>query len=249
MFEDFDGKGGRKDQRRFWMSMAGSLVLYGGLAFTVVAASAAARVAPQEEEAVEIDFTPPPEPEPAPPPPPPTPTPKPPPVAAPKTQRAELEVPQEVPDEKPEESDKPLADAQPSEAGKDGFTNGAAGGTGSAPAPAPVAPAPVAPAVVNGPVQLPENATPAVASPDNKKAEFPEEALKAGIQDVVIAKIVIKADGSVGAVTILRGNPIFHEVVKAMLMSWHYDPAKLPDGTPISVFKIIQIPFRLENMN
>lgn len=249
MFEDFDRKNLKKDQRRFWISVAGSSVLYISLAASLVAASAAARTVVKEEEAIEIEFTPP-EAEPPPPaPPPPVATPTPP-SPRPKTQRQELEMPTEVPDEKPAESDKELSDAPPSEAGKDGFTNGTPGGTGTAAVVAP--PAPPAPVVEkpkpDGPVQLPENGTPAVAAAGNAMPEYPEEARKAGISSEVIAKFVIRANGTVDGIVILRGDPIFHAAVKAALSSWHFEPAKLPDGTPISVYKMMKFPFRLENM-
>jgi hypothetical protein len=47
---------------------------------------------------------------------------------------------------------------------------------------------------------------------------------------------------------VLRGPEIFHAPVKAALMTWRYEPARLPDGTAISVFRIVQLPFKLQNM-
>lgn len=246
MFEEFDPKSKGKEQRRLGASLAVSSIVYLGLAGGVVAASAAARQAVREEELVQVEVAAPPEPEvPAPePPPPPTTTPAP----RPKVQRKALEVPQEIPKDKPPEADKPLAEA-PAPGAQDGFTNGVAGGTGSAAAPTPPPPPPPPPAPkASGPVHLPESATPPVAKSGNAAPAYPEEARKAGVQAVVIAKVTISSDGKVTNVEILRGPEIFHAPVKAALMTWRYEPARLPDGTTISVFRIVQLPFKLENM-
>lgn len=247
MFEEFDPKTTQKDKRRLGASLAVSGVVYLSLAAGVVAASAAARQVVKEEELVQVEFALPPEPEPPPPEPEPAPTPPPaatPPSPRPKTQRKTLEAPKETPKEKPPESDRPLSDAPPPGSGQDGFTDGAPGGTGKAPAPPPPPP----PAPSSAPVHLPEKATPPVAKSGNAAPAYPEEARKAGLQAVVVAKVTISREGSVTGVDILRGPEIFHAPVKAALMTWRYEPARLPDGTAISVFRIVQLPFKLENM-
>jgi protein TonB len=248
MFEEFDPKSKSRDKRRMGASLAVSGVVYLGIASGVVAASAAARQAIREDELVQIEVAAPPEPEP------PAPEPPPPPVATPptprpKVQRKELAAPQEIPNEKPPEADKPLVDAPEPGAAQEGFTDGVAGGTGTAPAPAAVAPAPPPPPVkASGPVHLPESATPPVALSGNASPAYPEEARKAGLQAVVVAKVTIDSKGKVTSVEILRGPEVFHAPVKSALLSWRYEPARLPDGTAISVFRIVQLPFKLENM-
>lgn len=247
MFEEFDPKERRKDKRRMGASLAISSVVYLGLAGGVVAASAAARQAVKEEELVQIEVAAPPEAEPPPPEPPPLEAP--PPSPRPKVQRKALELPKEIPQEKPPEADKPLAEAPAAGEGQEGFSDGVAGGTGTAAAPATPQPAPAPPAPkATGPVHLPESATPPVAKSGNTAPVYPEEARKAGLQAVVIAKVTISAIGKVTAVDIMRGPEIFHAPVKAALMTWLYEPARLPDGTAIAVFRIVQLPFKLENM-
>ncbi len=254
MFEDFEPKNGLKDGRRFGLSLLVSGLCYAALGGGVVLASAAARKVVQEEELVQIEFTPPPEPvaEPEPPPPPP-PEATPPPSARPKVQRQELAPPKEIPKEKPPESDAKLVDAPEPGSGQEGFLDGVVGGTGTAPAAVPAPPPPPPPPPppapkAQGPVHLPETATAPVAKPNNVPPEYPESARKSGMQAVVVAKVVIAADGRVTSVEIMRGPDVFHEPVKRALLAWRYEPARLPDGTAISVFRIIQLPFKLENM-
>jgi protein TonB len=246
MFEEFDPTKSRKDKRRIGASLAVSSVVYLSLAAGVVAASAAARQAIKEDDLVQIEVAPPPVVEPPPVVPPPLPAATPP-SPRPKVERKALEVPKEIPQEKPPEAEQPLGDAPAAGAGQQGFSDGVAGGTGTAPAPAPAAVAPEAPKAT-GPIHLPESATPPVAKSGNVAPVYPEEARKAGLQAVVIAKVTIGADGKVTKVDVLRGPEIFHAPVKAALMSWQYEPARLPDGTAISIFRIVQLPFKLENM-
>lgn len=238
MFEEFEKSSQRKGRGRFRASLATSALLCSGVFGGLVAASAAARTVVQEEDLLQVEFALPDEP------PPPPPVVAPPPAQPkPKPRKNELTAPEEIPDEKAAEADGPLADAAP--------IVEAAPVVEAAPAPAVVeAPPPPPPPrpKAEGPVQLPEQATPPVAVAGNTPPEYPEEARKAGVQAVVIAKIVIRADGSVASVDVLRGPDIFHAAVKAALITWHYEPARLPDGTAISVFRIVQLPFKLENM-
>jgi len=250
MFEEFDPKKQSKDKRRMGASLVVSGVVYLSIAGGLVAASAAARQVVKEEDLVQLEFAPPPEPEPVAPEPPPPPPEAAPPTPRPKVQRKELAPPKEIPQEKPAEADRPLVEAPAPEAGQDGFTDGVAGGTGTASVkPVPPPPAPPAPAIKpSGPIHLPENATPPVAKSGNAAPAYPEEARKSGVQAVVIAKLTVSSDGKVTAVEILRGPEIFHAPVKAALMTWRYEPARLPDGTAFSTFRIVQLPFKLENM-
>lgn len=253
MFEDFGPKKGRTEGQRFGLSLLASGLVYVTIGGGLVAASAAARQAIQEEELVQIEFSLPPEPVAVPEPP------APPPKVAqpaasprPKVERQALRTPDEIPKEKPAESDAALAEAPAAGSGQDGFLDGVAGGTGMAPvkeavAPPPPPPPPPAPKAA-GPVHLPESATAPVAKSGNVAPEYPEAARKSGTQAVVVAKVVIAADGRVTSVEIMRGPDLFHESVKRALMAWRYEPARLPDGTAISVFRIIQLPFKLENM-
>ena len=113
-------------------------------------------------------------------------------------------------------------------------------------APEPVAEPVLAP-VVRGPVQLPENATAPEPLENNVPPEYPAEARASGTSATIIARIVVDTDGSVGRVDILRGHPLFDDVVKNALRAWRYRPAQY-DGTALAVYQIVRIPFRLENM-
>ncbi len=236
MFEEFEKESQRRGRGRFRASLAASLLLCSGAFGGLVAASAVARTVVEEEDLLQVEFALPEEP----PPPPPVAVPPPP---APKPRREALAAPKEIPDEKAAEADGPLAEAEP--------VREEAPAAEAAPAPAIVevkTPAPVLRPKAEGPVQLPEQASPPVALAGNTPPEYPEEARKTGVQAVVIAKIVVRADGSVGSVQVLRGPEVFHAAVKAALMTWRYQPARLPDGTAIAVFRIVQLPFKLENM-
>lgn len=239
MFEEFEKSSQRKARGRFGVSLATSILLCSGAFGGLIAASAAARSATQEEELVQVEFA---LPEEAPPPAPPAVEAPPPPK--PKPRKAELAPPDEIPDEKPAEADGPLVEAAPVEEEPAPVAE-AAPKPAVVEAPAAPAPRPKAPA---GPVQLPEQATPPVAVAGNTPPAYPEEARKNGVQAVVIAKIVVRENGTVSSVDVLRGPEIFHAAVKAALMTWRYEPARLPDGTAISVFRIVQLPFKLENM-
>jgi protein TonB len=96
-----------------------------------------------------------------------------------------------------------------------------------------------------GPVELPEGADPPKPSRRNRKPVYPAVALSEQRTGLVILKVVILADGTVGDVTVLRGEQPFTKVAVASVKKWRYDPA-IYNGVPISVFRIIQIPFKLE---
>jgi protein TonB len=95
-------------------------------------------------------------------------------------------------------------------------------------------------------VNLPEDADPPEPDDNNIMPEYPEEMRTKGIEAQVILKVVITEEGSVTNIQILRGDEPFVTVAKEAVKSWKFSPAKL-EGTPIAVFKIIKIPFRLKS--
>jgi len=117
-----------------------------------------------------------------------------------------------------------------------GVTGGTPGGTGSA--------APAAGRAALLPVNLPEEATPPVESPDNRRPEYPEAARAAGQEGLVILKIVVTETGRVGNIQVLKGDAPFVEAALLAVKSYRYEPATLA-GRPIAVFRIVKIPFRL----
>ncbi len=241
MFEDFDGKRGARDRRRFGVSLLVSAVVYLGVFGSAVLATAAVRKIVQEEKLVQVEFKqPPPEP---PPPPPPEPAqvkeqkvvstaP-----ARAKVVRNELKAPDEIPDEKPEEAEGDLPDAPDPGEGRDGFLTGVVGGTGTAahaptPAPPPPKPRMVKP---SAPIRNADTAFP----------EYPRAARRAGTVGTVVARIHVRIDGSVGKVEILDGPEVFHDSVREALMTWRYKPAQLSDGSAVADTHIVRIPFKL----
>lgn len=128
-------------------------------------------------------------------------------------------------------------------AARDGVGN--RGGAAEAPAEAPrPAPEPERP---RGPIQLPEEAVAAVASPDNVAPDYPEEARTQGIEATVIARVTITDEGAVTEVSILRGHPLFDSVVREALRRWRYTPATV-DGRAVTHFRVVRVPFRLDNL-
>lgn len=205
----------------------------------------------EEDETVDVKLATTVEAKPEPPPPPPpkaVTTPQP---ASPGPRKRELVAPTEVPTEKPPEADpgadKPSGDGDPYAAGPGG--GGVPGGIGTGPATtavvtaAPPPPPPPAPKA-QGPIQLPETATPPVAL-SNAQPPYPDEARRQGVEATVVVKFVVTESGEVTNVTIVRGHPMFDALVLSTVRGWRYKPA-VADGRPISVFRIARIPFKLK---
>ena len=161
------------------------------------------------------------------------------PVAAP----AAIVAPKDVPLEKAPEADADqavpalaMAVGGTGDGSGTGSANGVAGGTGTD----------VGAAAPARPINLPENAVPPKPRADNLDPEFPAEAKAAGKQGEVILKIVVTAEGRVGAVKVMRGEEPFVAAALAAVKTWRFEPA-LVDGEPTSVFRILKIPFRIRS--
>jgi protein TonB len=240
MFDDFQAHTQTAEsQKRFGGSMALALLLYGGVAITLIGATARARHV-AEEQLTQVEFaaaTPTPEPPPPPPPPPPPEAPK----ARPKVERQPLTTPQEVPDEKPPESDEPLTEAEP--AGPvDGYLDGVKGGTGTEPAPvAPPKPAPPAPP----PPPRVEKLIPPVALPGNRAPTYTPRARRLGIEGLVTVTFEVDTNGAVINPHIVSGPPELGEIVLKAVASWRFRPATR-GGIPVRFRKTVPVRFRLE---
>jgi protein TonB len=102
----------------------------------------------------------------------------------------------------------------------------------------------VAGGMVGGAIALPEDAVPPKPLGSNTPPPYPQEARAAGKTGTVILKVVILADGKVADVQVMRGDePFASEAVKAV-KGWKYEPARFK-GQAITVYRIIQIPFKL----
>lgn len=94
-------------------------------------------------------------------------------------------------------------------------------------------------------VALPEDADPPVPLPTNQPPAYPQQARAEGRTGVVVLKVVITTDGAVADVQVLRGEEPFASVAAAAVRQWRYKPA-MYQGKPITVYRIIQIPFKLQ---
>jgi protein TonB len=235
MFDDFSSSAVNKQQarKRFGSSMAAAIVLYGTSSAAIVGATATARQVIEEKE-TQIDFAPPPEPEPPPPPVEAAPPPKPA-SPRPKVKRATLKPPDEIPLEKPKESDGPLTEA--GESGpQDGFLDGVEGGTGTAAAPKPPPPPPKPEKLVQ-PV--------GIAGIDDTP-KYPSSARRKGIEGVVVVKFEVLENGRVGNARIISGPPEFHDTVLKFVATWRFKPAHR-GGKPVRYSMQKPIRFRLED--
>ena len=146
----------------------------------------------------------------------------------------ELVAPKEMPKEAPKEAD-PSQDkgiavyGEPGDGDPAGLEGGMKGG------------------VVGGQVgaiALPEDAEPPMPAKSNVPPVYPQEARANGKTGMVILKVVILANGKVADVQVMRGEEPFVSVAVAAVKAWHYEPARYK-GQPITVYRIIQIPFKL----
>jgi protein TonB len=97
---------------------------------------------------------------------------------------------------------------------------------------------------VGGAIALPEDATPPLPEKSNSIPAYPQEAKATGKTGTVVLKVVILADGSVAQVQVVRGDEPFVSAAVAAVKKWKYAPARFK-GQAITVYQMIQIPFRL----
>ncbi|MEZ4427715.1 MAG: energy transducer TonB [Nannocystaceae bacterium] len=108
------------------------------------------------------------------------------------------------------------------------------------------------------PVKRPEGATVPKPSDSNKPPDYPKELRNEGIEGEVVIKLHVHRDGKVKGGKILRvtatatgeaaqekAKNLFKKAVIAAVRSWTYTPSKLK-GEPISVWIIVNIPFKLK---
>lgn len=254
MFEGFKKKVDPDAKRRYALSAGVSVFLYGFVAAAALVAAGRARPPEPEEPKVEVIFRPPPPPAEAAPPPAPKPKPAPPPpvpegmktkVVKALPPPSELVAPDKLPEGElaeghAEDDAVPVLEDQ-----GPGASGGLEGGTAPPEAPAP---APEAPKVA-APINLPEDAEPPEEDERNDHdgdRYYPAEAKAKGLEGMVILKIVITAEGSVGKIQVLRGEAPFIGAAVSMVKGWRYRPARV-EGKAVAVFKILKIPFKLRS--
>jgi protein TonB len=143
---------------------------------------------------------------------------------------APTEMPQAVPQEADASLDKGIAVYGEGPGDVAGVEGGQAGGVAGG---------------VPGAIELPEGADPPKPSRRNEKPQYPTLALSERRTGLVILKVVIDADGRVTDVKVLRGEEPFTKAAVGAVKKWRYEPAR-HNGTAISVYRIIQIPFKIE---
>ncbi|MDB5727234.1 MAG: fhaB [Noviherbaspirillum sp.] len=67
-------------------------------------------------------------------------------------------------------------------------------------------------------------------------------------QGTVVLRVLVKSDGTAGAVEIKSssGYPLLDESAKATVRTWRFNPAT-SDGQPIAEWYQVPIPFKLQN--
>jgi protein TonB len=74
---------------------------------------------------------------------------------------------------------------------------------------------------------------------------YPEVAMKAGVQGVVIIEATIDGNGRVTNATVLKGLPMLDEAALEAVRRWIYTPTLL-DGVPTPVIMTVTVRFRLK---
>lgn len=245
------------------LSAIAALLLHGGLALIAVnllSPNDKAREPPKPIEVALLSEEPPaqvppavPDPAPtAPPPPPPLPAPPAPlpvapPVPAPAVERKR---PPLKPPAKPRIDRKPpqpepqpgAPAAQPEERPP----QSSAGNTPPAAAPVaepPSAAPPSPPSVPRTPVSIS-----ASYAATNRKPEYPRLSRQLEEQGTVVLRVLVRADGSAGAVEIRTssGFALLDQSARSAVQTWRFNPAT-QDGKPVDEWFLIPIPFKLQN--
>lgn len=64
----------------------------------------------------------------------------------------------------------------------------------------------------------------------------------------MVLRVLVKADGTAGAVEILTssGYPLLDESARTTVQTWRFKPATI-DGKPVAEWYQVPIPFKLQN--
>jgi TonB family protein len=99
--------------------------------------------------------------------------------------------------------------------------------------------APVAPVRVGGAVRPPTRTR-------DVRPVYPEEAKAAGVQGVVIAEVMIDAQGRVEEARVLRSIPLLDQAALDALRQWEFTPTLL-NGSPVPVIMTVTVQFSLND--
>jgi protein TonB len=73
---------------------------------------------------------------------------------------------------------------------------------------------------------------------------YPELALHAGVQGVVILECVLDPSGHVADVKVLKGHPLLDEAARTAVRQWVYAPTRL-NNVPVAVLLTVTVQFRI----
>jgi periplasmic protein TonB len=92
------------------------------------------------------------------------------------------------------------------------------------------------------------NVSDAAYAATNRKPPYPRLSRSNEEQGTVLLRVLVRADGSAGAVDIKNssGYPLLDESAKSTVQTWRFKPATV-DGKPIAEWYQIAIPFTLQN--
>lgn len=255
----------RRDKRAFVLALLGHVLVIGIWAYRDRLREPEVPVLLEPEiKDFAVEEQPEPEPEEEPPPPPPPDAPKPKPKQDKPKPKPRPEIPKDIPEGPPPEQDKPSDDKNFGSGDNPGGGNAPPKKVEKKPEPKKVEPKKAEPPKKTEepidptkPVDRPERAS--VPQPDagNKMPDYPGELRDAGVEGEVVLKLHVHRDGTVKGAKILRStntatgdeekasaDKLFKSAVIGAVKGWKYTPSKL-DGEPISVWIIVNFPFKL----
>lgn len=108
------------------------------------------------------------------------------------------------------------------------------------------APTAITPAPSPGPART--SVTDAAYASTNRKPPYPRISRSNEEEGTVILRVLVKADGTAGAVEIKNssGHPRLDESARSTVQTWRFNPATV-DGKPVAEWYQVAIPFTLQN--
>jgi protein TonB len=112
----------------------------------------------------------------------------------------------------------------------------------------PVTPAPPAAPTAPTPPARTGVSIPASYAASNRKPEYPALSRRYDEQGTVMLRVLVKADGTAGAVEIRSssGYPLLDESARKAVQAWRFNPGT-SDGKPIAEWYQLSIPFKLQD--
>jgi periplasmic protein TonB len=153
----------------------------------------------------------------------------------------------QVPKKKPAEP-KPRAETKPAPAAQAATGPQVPASTGAQAPAATVSEAPIAAAPVTPPAPARTSASDASYGASNRKPPYPRRSRSNDEQGTVLLRVLVKADGTAGAVEIKNssGYPLLDESARSTVQTWRFKPATV-DGKPVAEWYQLAVPFTLQD--